>query len=40
MSCPNATAPIDVGLQNITGKCDLKCDFLKLYKIVINNHLD
>jgi len=27
MSCPNATAPIDVGLQNITGKCDLKCDY-------------
>ena len=27
MSCPNATAPIDISLSNITGKCDYKCSF-------------
>ena len=27
MSCPNATAPIDISKDNITGKCDLKCEF-------------
>jgi len=27
MSCPNATAPIDIGKENIAGKCDLKCEF-------------
>ena len=27
MSCPNATAPIDITLSNISGKCDLKCDY-------------
>jgi len=27
MSCPNATAPIDIGKDNIAGKCDLKCEF-------------
>lgn len=27
MSCPNATAPIDISLSKITGKCDYKCYF-------------
>ena len=27
MSCPTATAPIDISLSNITGKCDYKCSF-------------
>jgi carbonic anhydrase len=27
MSCPNATAPIDISISNITGKCDLKCSY-------------
>lgn len=27
MSCPDATAPIDISKINITGKCDLKCEF-------------
>ena len=27
MSCPNATAPIDISLSKITGKCDYKCSF-------------
>lgn len=27
MSCPNATAPIDISLSNITGDCDYKCSF-------------
>lgn len=27
MSCPNATAPIDISLSNITGKCDYKCSY-------------
>ncbi len=27
MSCPNATAPIDIDLANIAGNCDLKCDY-------------
>ena len=27
MSCPDATAPIDISRANITGKCDLKCEF-------------
>jgi carbonic anhydrase len=27
MSCPDATAPIDISLSNITGKCDYKCSF-------------
>jgi carbonic anhydrase len=27
MSCPNATAPIDISLSKITGKCDLKCSY-------------
>ena len=27
MSCPNANAPIDISLQNISGKCDLKCAY-------------
>jgi carbonic anhydrase len=27
MSCPNATAPIDISKGNIAGKCDLKCEF-------------
>jgi len=32
MSCPNATAPIDISLSNISGKCDLKCDYSFHYK--------
>ena len=27
MSCPNATAPIDVSISKITGKCDFKCSY-------------
>ena len=27
MSCPNSTAPIDISLSKITGKCDLKCSY-------------
>ena len=27
MSCPTATAPIDISLSKITGKCDYKCFF-------------
>jgi carbonic anhydrase len=27
MSCPNATAPINIDLANVSGKCDLKCDY-------------
>lgn len=27
MSCPNATAPIDISLSAIKGKCDLKCSY-------------
>ena len=27
MSCPNATAPIDISMSKITGKCELKCSY-------------
>jgi carbonic anhydrase len=27
MSCPSATAPIDISLSAITGKCELKCSY-------------
>lgn len=27
MSCPDATAPIDISLSKIVGKCDYKCSF-------------
>lgn len=27
MSCPKATAPIDISMSKIKGKCDLKCSF-------------
>lgn len=27
MSCPTATAPIDISISAITGKCDLKCSY-------------
>jgi carbonic anhydrase len=27
MSCPTATAPIDINMSTITGKCDLKCSY-------------
>jgi carbonic anhydrase len=27
MSCPNATAPINISISQIVGKCDLKCSF-------------
>ena len=27
MSCPNATAPIDISMSKITGKCDYKCSY-------------
>jgi carbonic anhydrase len=26
MSCPDATAPIDISKDNVAGKCDLKCE--------------
>lgn len=31
MSCPDATAPIDISLSKISGKCDYKCSFSFLY---------
>lgn len=31
MSCPDATAPIDISLSKIAGKCDYKCSFSFLY---------
>ena len=27
MSCPNSNSPIDISQQNVSGKCDLKCDY-------------
>jgi carbonic anhydrase len=27
MSCPNSTAPINISMSQITGKCDLKCSY-------------
>ena len=27
MSCPNATAPIDINKESIVGKCDFKCEY-------------
>jgi len=27
MSCPNATAPINISISKIVGKCDLKCSY-------------
>jgi carbonic anhydrase len=27
MSCPDATAPINISMENITGKCDMKCSY-------------
>lgn len=27
MSCPDATAPIDISRESVVGKCDLKCEF-------------
>jgi carbonic anhydrase len=27
MSCPNSNSPIDINIHDITGKCDLKCDY-------------
>jgi len=27
MSCPSATAPINISMSNIKGKCDLKCSY-------------
>ena len=33
MSCPNANAPIDISLQNISGKCDLKCAYSFNYPV-------
>jgi carbonic anhydrase len=27
MSCPNATAPIDINLSKVSGKCDFKCKY-------------
>lgn len=31
MSCPNSTAPIDISMSKITGKCDLKCSYTYHY---------
>ena len=31
MSCPNATAPIDISLSKITGNCDYKCAYSFYY---------
>jgi carbonic anhydrase len=27
MSCPNSNSPIDISQQNVSGKCDLKCEY-------------
>jgi carbonic anhydrase len=32
MSCPNATAPIDISISNIKGKCNFKCSYIFSYK--------
>lgn len=32
MSCPNATAPIDISNQNIAGDCSLKCQYNFTYQ--------
>jgi len=32
MSCPNATAPINISISSITGKCNLKCSYIFSYK--------
>ena len=31
MSCPTATAPIDISMSKLTGKCDLKCSYSFTY---------
>jgi carbonic anhydrase len=31
MSCSNATAPIDISKDRVTGKCDIKCEFIYHY---------
>jgi len=33
MSCPNSNSPIDINIQNISGNCDLKCDYNFKYPI-------
>lgn len=32
MSCPNATSPIDINMNDVYGKCDLKCDYSFKYQ--------
>jgi carbonic anhydrase len=32
MSCQTSTAPIDINISNIAGKCDLKCDYSFMYQ--------
>jgi len=32
MSCPTATSPINIDIQKVYGKCDLKCDYNFNYK--------
>jgi carbonic anhydrase len=32
MSCPSATAPINISKHEVSGKCDLKCDYNFQYK--------
>ena len=27
MSCPDSNAPIDININDIAGKCDLKCNY-------------
>lgn len=31
MSCPNSTAPIDISISKIVGKCELKCSYVFNY---------
>ena len=33
MSCPDANSPIDIDLQNIAGKCNLKCAYNYNYPV-------
>jgi carbonic anhydrase len=32
MSCPSATAPIDISVSNVKGKCQMKCSYTFSYK--------
>jgi carbonic anhydrase len=43
MSCPNATAPIDINTSNVVGKCDYKCEYSFQYNdssCIVTNRSD